>query len=175
MQKIGYPLPNFIKGDDIEYGIRNQQDVLSMNGIGVWHEPFAKKINTTMKYFSDRSMLLVNHFAADCGRCTFTLAVVLRIIKRALKGDFDGIRILEPALKDLNGGLNIITSTRADEKFAVIKNYPLNKNILNVICSIIKATFYHIKNYHSLNENFLRFRLEKLSNQTFWRNYLNLH
>lgn len=41
----GLPLPLFIKNDDIEYTIRNHADILTMNGICVWHEDFDKKYN----------------------------------------------------------------------------------------------------------------------------------
>lgn len=60
VRKNGYPLPNFIKGDDMEYGIRNRRDIITMNGIGVWHEAFAKKMSPVVNYYSDRNMLILN-------------------------------------------------------------------------------------------------------------------
>lgn len=32
----GFPLPVFIHGDDIEYGLRFDGNIMTMNGIGVW-------------------------------------------------------------------------------------------------------------------------------------------
>lgn len=43
IREIGYPLPIFIKGDDIEYSLRNSKEILHMNGIGVWHQGFREK------------------------------------------------------------------------------------------------------------------------------------
>lgn len=43
IREIGYPLPIFVKGDDMEYGIRNHKEVMHMNGIGVWHQSFQEK------------------------------------------------------------------------------------------------------------------------------------
>ncbi len=175
IKKIGYPLPNFIKGDDIEYGIRNGSAILSMNGIGVWHEAFAKKLTPIMKFFSDRSMLLVNHFAEDCNKFTFTAAVLLRILKRFFKFDFDSIRILEFALRDLNGGFEQITSTRADKKFESLKNTPLDKNIISTVISIINLTIQHCDSYDKLDKSYKNFRDYKLMNQQFWRRYLMIN
>ena len=174
VKKIGYPLPNFIKGDDIEYAIRNDQEILSMNGVAVWHEAFVKKLNPIMRYFSDRGMLLINHFALGCGRLTFIAVVLLRIIKRFVKADFDSIRVLELALKDLNLGFEYMTSIRADDKFAELKSHPLNKNMFSVIFSIFNLTLQHFINYNELDKSYKNFRNEKLSDQKFWCDYLGI-
>ena len=174
VKKIGYPLPNFIKGDDIEYSLRNGKNILTLNGVAVWHEAFAKKLNPVMKFFSDRGMLLINHFAEGSGKFYFVVAVVLRILKRFIKFDLDSIRILEFALEDLNGGFEKITSIRADDKFSMLKSTPLNKNILSTIISILKLTFKHFNDYEKLDRDYKKFRDEKLSDQKFWLEYLDI-
>ena len=52
IEQIGYPLPLFIKGDDIEYGIRNEREFITLNGINVWHVSFSKKNSYEVNYFS---------------------------------------------------------------------------------------------------------------------------
>ena len=135
---------------------------------------FVKKMSPVMKYFSDRGMLLVNHFANDCGRVSFFMAVLLRILKRTLKFDFDSIRILEFALRDLNSGFEHITSIRADDKFAQLKAQSLNKNIFAAIFSIFNLTFCHCLHYNKFDKYYKDFRMEKLLDQKFWRHYLNI-
>ena len=174
VKEIGYPLPIFIKGDDMEYSIRNNRDILTMNGVGVWHETFANKYNPVIRYFSDRNMLLINHFADGCGRFTFLLGTIARIGMRIIKGDFNGLRMMELALTDLNSGLEGITLLKSDEKFESLKKYPLNKNIFTSILSIIKLAINHFYNYDELEIEYKRFRNEKLSNQIFWRHYLDI-
>ena len=175
IKKIGYPLPIFIKCDDMEYSFRNQQDILTMNGISVWHEAFENKANLIMGYyFGNRNTLLMNHFAVNCGRLTFVLAVLGRITKSLLKGNFDGLRMLELALKDLNTGLKGMTATRADDKFDSLKQYPLTKNIVQSMLSVISLAFSHCLNYSSLDTEYKDFRSEKLAAQRFWRQYLNI-
>lgn len=175
IKKIGYPLPIFIKCDDMEYSFRNQQDILTMNGVSVWHEAFENKVNLIMGYyFGNRNTLLMNHFAEGCGRLTFIAAVLGRITKSLLKSNFDGLRMLELALIDLNTGLKGMTATPADEKFDLLKKYPLTKNVVMAIFSIINLTFYHCLDYDKLDTEYKTFRDEQLIDQKFWRHYLNI-
>ena len=51
------PLPIFIRGDDVEYGLRNMKNLILMNGICVWHEPFEFKYSSSMYYYIFRNTL----------------------------------------------------------------------------------------------------------------------
>lgn len=53
------PLPLFIKADDVEYGVRNMKNLIILNGIGVWHEPFDNtKYSPTQWYYILRNQLI---------------------------------------------------------------------------------------------------------------------
>lgn len=54
------PLPIFIRGDDVEYGLRNLTNLILMNGICVWHEPFENKYASSMYYYIFRNRLIDN-------------------------------------------------------------------------------------------------------------------
>lgn len=54
------PLPIFIRGDDVEYGLRNMKHLILMNGICVWHEPFENKYSSSMYYYIFRNRLIDN-------------------------------------------------------------------------------------------------------------------
>ena len=54
------PLPIFIRGDDVEYGLRNMKHLILMNGICVWHEPFEFKYSSSMFYYIFRNRLINN-------------------------------------------------------------------------------------------------------------------
>ena len=56
----GLPLPLFIKGDDMDYGLRAAKGIVLMNGIGIWHESFGKKYNGALEYYIKRNELLLN-------------------------------------------------------------------------------------------------------------------
>ena len=56
------PLPIFIRGDDVEYGLRNMKKLILMNGICVWHEPFENKYSSFLEYYIIRNQLIDNAF-----------------------------------------------------------------------------------------------------------------
>lgn len=66
--KIGYPLPLFLKWDDIEYGVRASRAGLghvTFPGIAVWHEPFRTKIANWDGYFNARNGLVTRALLCD--------------------------------------------------------------------------------------------------------------
>ncbi len=60
VQDDNLPLPIFIRGDDVEYGLRNLRHLILMNGICVWHEPFENKYSSSMYYYIFRNRLIDN-------------------------------------------------------------------------------------------------------------------
>lgn len=54
------PIPIFIRGDDVEYGMRNMKNLILLNGICVWHEPFEFKYSSSMYYYIFRNRLIDN-------------------------------------------------------------------------------------------------------------------
>ena len=56
------PLPIFIRGDDLEYGLRNMKTLILLNGICVWHEPFENKYSSYLEYYIVRNQLIDNAF-----------------------------------------------------------------------------------------------------------------
>ena len=60
LKKIGYPMPFFIHGDDIEYGLRLNHSFILLNGIGVWHESFENKYQPVNIYYDTRNYLIIN-------------------------------------------------------------------------------------------------------------------
>ena len=61
VKENGLPLPVFIRGDDIEFGIRNDAKMITMNGISLWHMGFATKYSAFMNgYQAFRNLLIMN-------------------------------------------------------------------------------------------------------------------
>lgn len=54
-----YPLPFFIKYDDVEYALRCRLDIITLNGVSVWHEPFEWKYNSSSEYYNMRNFLFL--------------------------------------------------------------------------------------------------------------------
>jgi hypothetical protein len=78
----GYPLPLFIKWDDIEYGIR-KRDVtkITLNGISAWHDSFADKfsVSNSYSYYFARNCLVVG-----CTAGVLKRRDVIRMLRNAL-------------------------------------------------------------------------------------------
>lgn len=58
--KDNLPLPFFIHMDDIEYGLRHKDAIMTMNGIGVWHDSFENRKASSMEYYDMRNSLIMN-------------------------------------------------------------------------------------------------------------------
>lgn len=54
------PLPIFIKRDDIEYGVRNGRQFITLNGVSIWHEAFAAKKVPFLDYYYYRNPMILN-------------------------------------------------------------------------------------------------------------------
>lgn len=52
-----YPLPFFLKYDDVEYALRCGLKIITLNGVGVWHEKFETKYNSASEYYNTRNYL----------------------------------------------------------------------------------------------------------------------
>lgn len=54
-----YPMPFFIKYDDVEYALRCRLEISTLNGVSVWHEPFEWKYNSSSEYYNMRNFLFL--------------------------------------------------------------------------------------------------------------------
>lgn len=52
-----FPLPFFLKYDDVEYSLRNNLRIITLNGVGVWHEKYETKYNSASEYYNTRNYL----------------------------------------------------------------------------------------------------------------------
>ena len=61
IRRHGMPLPCFIRGDDMELGLRLHQHgipTVPMPGVAVWHEPFYLKLGNWQLYYETRNLLV---------------------------------------------------------------------------------------------------------------------
>ncbi len=58
------PYPFFFHMDDVEFDLRNCRQVIHMNGICTWHEPFEYKPGSHLFYYNNRNTLITHmlHF-----------------------------------------------------------------------------------------------------------------
>jgi len=67
VEKIGYPLPLFIKWDDIEYSIRGSSTMITLNGVSVWHHSIKGRllISNQYSYYISRNCLVIGCTTGD--------------------------------------------------------------------------------------------------------------
>lgn len=174
IREIGYPLPVFLKGDDMEYGIRNHRPIMSMNGIAVWHQSFSTKISDVVNYYSDRNMLIINNFADGCNWGTFAAAVCGRFIKRLFQGGLDALKMLYKALLDYDSGLQGITSLRADDKMSEVQTCAVSSASAAIVLQTLGQVIRSIVSYPETHREYQRFLEKDLSGSSFWKQYLHV-
>lgn len=117
----GFPLPIFIHGDDIEYGLRFNGNIMTMNGIGVWHDAFDNRKASSMEYYDMRNTLIacaIHHPEFSC------LSMVKRVC-RHLIGQMLHLRIEDQLLtmkgvEDFCQGVRFLQETDPTELHPVI-------------------------------------------------------
>jgi galactofuranosylgalactofuranosylrhamnosyl-N-acetylglucosaminyl-diphospho-decaprenol beta-1,5/1,6-galactofuranosyltransferase len=60
LDEHGWPMPCFIRGDDVAFGLRLHAagvPTVSMSGVAIWHEPFYAKLHGWHIYYETRNML----------------------------------------------------------------------------------------------------------------------
>lgn len=167
---IGLPLPLFVKGDDIEYSLRNNRKIIFINGIAVWHEPFSKKNSAWGNYFSDRNMLIVNILSNSSSRIYFSLSLTLRIIRRiALNFNKNSLWILSMALEDFKNILNNKYICSQDELLGILRT---GNDRINIYHSLIKITILYMKilfNYKKIKINYKKYINKNLMDCNYWK------
>ena len=174
IREIGYPLPVFLKGDDMEYGIRNHRPVLSMNGIAVWHQSFAKKQNDLVNYFSDRNSFILNHYAYGCNRWTLLVGILGRFYKRVKGNTKYPLQTFYLTLCDYEEGLYKLTNIAPDTQIKIIKCKMTEEKSIETIIRVCSFLLCIIFNYSSIDSKYNDFRKDNLFTNDFWKRYLRL-
>ena len=118
----GLPLPFFIKGDDAEYGIRAAEQIMVINGVGVWHEDFKAKYGAELEYYFHRNQLVINAIHEAEG-----LVPVFKRFARAVGRElvfqrYFTIKNIVKAYDDFFKGYQYLNSLDGEEKHIEIRS-----------------------------------------------------
>ena len=84
LEEAGLPMPCFIRGDDVEYGLRliaRGIPIRGLPGAAIWHEPFYAKLHGWQDYYEFRNML-----AAAARHMPRSAAGIARMMLKRLLG-----------------------------------------------------------------------------------------
>lgn len=65
IEKNGLPLPIFVRGDDVEFGLRCKPKFMTMNGICIWHLAFHMRYNAAQERYQMTRNCLIDQYTSD--------------------------------------------------------------------------------------------------------------
>lgn len=98
-----FPAPIFIRGDDMEYGLRLQErgvKTVAMPGIAVWHEPFYVKVGGWQTYYDLRNRLILASTYPHRFKHESPLHLLWWMLKAAASHDYLTAALLVKAVRD---------------------------------------------------------------------------
>jgi galactofuranosylgalactofuranosylrhamnosyl-N-acetylglucosaminyl-diphospho-decaprenol beta-1,5/1,6-galactofuranosyltransferase len=101
------PMPIFIRGDDVEYGLRNMKRLIMLNGICVWHETFENKYSSFLEYYIVRNQLIDNalHTPAYSWK-QFLKFLFRRVTRQAVYYRYKSVDLMLRATEDFMKGVD---------------------------------------------------------------------
>ncbi len=122
IRKAQLPAPIFIRGDDMEYGIRLQElgvKTVAMPGIAVWHEPFYVKVGGWQVYYDLRNRLIMASTYSHRFKHETPNDVLWWMLNAAASHDYLTCELLVRAAHDFLSGPDLFARS-ADEIHAEI-------------------------------------------------------
>jgi galactofuranosylgalactofuranosylrhamnosyl-N-acetylglucosaminyl-diphospho-decaprenol beta-1,5/1,6-galactofuranosyltransferase len=127
IQRHGACLPIFIRGDDVEFGVRMKTSgapTQTFPGVAVWHDPFYSKVNAWAWYYSARNFLLASLHSAAPAQWSALSAALPMIIRAVCFNMYDALRYMRDGFADfLAGPEGLPVSDPGAAHMAVMKRY----------------------------------------------------
>ncbi|MBQ2294312.1 MAG: glycosyltransferase, partial [Spirochaetales bacterium] len=125
------PLPVFVRGDDVEFSLRNKADIISLNGICIWHMGFTQKFNGAMELYQvPRNSLIIQATSNICNNVDFIPRLKVLFYSEIYRFNYNGASLLLDAIEDFMKGPDFF-STLDGEKMMKEKG-KLNDNLSDI-------------------------------------------
>ena len=127
-QEGNFPLPFFLKYDDVEYALRCKQRIITLNGVGVWHEKFESKYNSSSEYYNTRNYLyLCSLYCKDFSAKKAKELVFERIKAKNVRQQYQMAEAVQKGYEDYLKGMDWLQSIdhEANHKEICKLNYKL--------------------------------------------------
>lgn len=110
------PLPVFVRGDDMEYSIRNKARFITMNGICIWHEEFENKFNAVLDFYQiNRNELILQALNVRMEDVDFIRHIKQIFWEETYKYNYKGAALLLDAVEDYMEGPEFIMSLDGEQ------------------------------------------------------------
>lgn len=116
IREQGYPLPVFIRCDDMEYGIRVNTGILTLNGICIWHKGFFRRFNAAVDLYQRCRNLLIAKACTDRMNGINAESFVRNCFRaQLLKYNYDSAELVLHAMEDFLRGPGFLEENRGEE------------------------------------------------------------
>lgn len=149
------PLPIFIRGDDLEYGLRNIKHLVLLNGICVWHEAFENKYSSFLQYYILRNLLYDNalHFP-EYSSFSFCARLYKNVAREIVYYRYKNIHLIYQGINDFYKGVDFLKTTDGEQLHQKI----MASGYKSVPLAQINDAAFHIEAYEdSLSQTDNRF------------------
>ncbi|MCM1202932.1 MAG: glycosyltransferase [Bacteroidales bacterium] len=110
------PLPFFVRGDDVEYSLRNRAEFITMNGICVWHMGFTQKFNAMMELYQvHRNSLMLQAISGVCGGIDFAERMKGFTRTELLRFNYDSAELILDAMDDYMKGPHFLDEPKGED------------------------------------------------------------
>ncbi len=110
------PLPFFIRGDDVEYSIRNEAKFITMNGISIWHQGFGNKFSAAMELYQvHRNDLILQAMNPVVHDSKIIERIKILFWEEIYKFNYIGASFLLDSVEDYMKGPEYIESLNGEE------------------------------------------------------------
>ena len=176
VKKRGLPSPFFIKGDDVEYSLRNNSNIINLNGLSVWHEDFSGKYSPYLYYYTVRNNIMTNFLTdkINYSKLDFWENIILRCGNNILKMRKIETFMMKKALQDIKKGLEVFDEIEPDkyhQELIILSKQ--QHNFLKNQIEILKLSIYISKNFNNIRKNFKQ-KKQYYHSFEFWENYLDM-
>lgn len=176
VKKRGLPSPFFIKGDDVEYSLRNNSNIINLNGLSVWHEDFSGKYSPYLYYYTVRNNIMTNFLTnkINYSKLDFWENIILRCGNNILKMRKIETFMMKKALQDIKKGLEVFDEIEPDkyhQELIILSKQ--QHNFLKNQIEILKLSIYISKNFNNIKKNFKQ-KKQYYHSFKFWENYLEI-
>jgi galactofuranosylgalactofuranosylrhamnosyl-N-acetylglucosaminyl-diphospho-decaprenol beta-1,5/1,6-galactofuranosyltransferase len=150
VDKIGLPMPFFIKVDDIEFGLRITENlgnpIVAFPGIGVWHEPFYAKNPIWDNYYIVRNHLVTHSIRESIKYVDVMLYLTKSFFHSLFIFDYNKAEMLIKGFEDYMEGPSLMDKLDPEKLHATIvglskvhKNENVQSNNMAVIIPPAKS------------------------------------
>lgn len=116
IEERGLPVPVFVRGDDVEFSLRNKPGFLTLNGINIWHVGFAGKFNAAMELYQvHRNSLVIQAASGVCGEVNFIERIKPLFWKEITRFAYGNAELLLDSIEDFLKGPEYITTLNGEE------------------------------------------------------------